>query len=182
MKTILVFFLFVVSICSAQSVTLLQFQCGGPGGIDANNQVWAPDVFWSGGARWGAVEQKTTGGMLLPALPYNTLRYSAPVGSSFTYTFVLPPTSTGQYLIKLKFVEPNKTSVGQRIFNVSANNIPIITRLDLFATVGLLVPYDKTFTVTAPDGRTTLTYSSAIPNGNAIVSAIQIFAVDSIPP
>jgi Malectin domain len=167
--------LWFASIC--HSATLVRIQCGGPGGIDAQGNAWQADAYYTGGARWGAANQADSGGLPLPTLPYSTLRYSS--GAAFGYVIALPPTTAG-YRVVLKFVEPNKSAAGQRVFSVAANGVPVISSLDLFAVAGLLKPWDASFTVAAPDGRISLTFAPSV--GNAVVSAIQVDDVSPPPP
>jgi hypothetical protein len=161
--------LFLLSL-SAHSATLLRIQCGGPGGLDAAGNVWAPDAYFTSGARWGAAEQAVAGGLPLPALPYNTLRYSAPAGTPIFYAIPLP---AGSYTLKLFFGEPNKTGVGQRVFSVSANGAALITNLDLFAMApGALKPYTVSFPLVTTGTTLRIVLTPSV--GNADISGIQV--------
>jgi hypothetical protein len=155
----LLFLLFARSALAAVTIA-----CGSPN-----------DAYFTGGAAWPATGTAADRAIMgaLPAA-YSTLRYSAPPGVAFSYVVAMPPNTTGRYQVKLGFVEPNKTGPGQRVFSVSANGIPVIAALDLFAVAGLLKPYDQSFTVVAPDGRITVTFTPAGPKYNAVVSNIQV--------
>ncbi len=147
--------------CTAHATTLVQMACGGPGGAG-----WATDTKQGGGAYWTSVNQPA---MALQPIPYQTLCYSSGA-TPFSRTFTLP---AGNYTVSLKWLEPNKTAAGQRIFNVSINGAPAAIGLDVFAASGgALKPYDRTFPVSASGGFIVITLAGQI--GNALLSAIQI--------
>jgi hypothetical protein len=82
--------------------------------------------------------------------------------------------------VTLKFLEPNKTAAGQRIFNV-AISIPINGAtvneqgLDLFAVApGALVPYDLSFPIIVAPGMSGIQISLTSVMGNAVLSGIQV--------
>jgi hypothetical protein len=160
---------------SLPGATLVRIQCGGPGGIDSQGNVWQADTGFTGGARWDSSNQAS---MAALAPPYNTLRYSAyPAGAPFSYVIAtLPPTTTaGHYTVTLRFVEPNKTAVGQRVFSVSANGTPLVTNLDLFAVApipGALTPYTVSFPVVITGSSLQLVFTPSV--GNAVISGIQV--------
>ena len=164
---------------SAHAATLVRIQCGGPGGKDAQGNVWQPDAYFTGGARWGAAEQAASGGLPLPPLPYNTLRYSAyPAGAAFSYAIPLP---AGSYRLTLFFVEPKKTGPSQRVFSVSVNGAALITPLDLFTQAGGGTKPDAASSLlvtTGPTLQIVLTPSV----GNAVISGIQVEDVTPPPP
>ena len=166
---------------SLQSATLLRIQCGGTGGVDAQGNVWQSDIDYTGGGRWTATNQPS---MAALPLPYSTLRYSNPAGSPFSY---LIPVKPGNYTVTLKFVEANKTAIGQRVFNVSIS-IPVNGAtvnqqgLDLFAVApGALVPYDLSFPITVASGMSGIQVSLTAVTGNAVISGIQVDD-DTVPP
>jgi len=151
-------------VCSAS--TLVRLTSGGPGGVDPQGNVWAADASFSGGAAWTVANQP---GLASQPIPYQSLRYSNPPGASFSYSFAVP---SAQYTVLLRFLEPNKTAAGQRIFTVAINGIVVLPGLDLFNVAGALQPYDKTFTVDGSGGTIRIDFSAAM--GNAVISAIEI--------
>ena len=179
MMKILVFLLAL----SAQATTLLRIQCGGPGGTDPQGNVWQSDSgYYMGGAAWSAANQASMG--TLP-VPYSTLRYSSPVGSSFSYS--IPVTTPGSYTVTFKFVEPNKTAVGQRVFNaaVSApiNGASAGQSIDLFAVApGALRPYDVQLPIIVAPGSDAIKISFTVTTGNAVISGIQVDSGDTTTP
>ena len=168
---------------NAHAAVLMRIQCGGPGGTDAQGNVWHADEYFTGGARWDATNQASMAGM---PLPYSTLRYSAyPAGSPVSYTIPMGP---GSYTVTLKFLEPNKTAVGQRAFNV-AISIPINGAtvnqqgLDLFAVApGALQPYDLSFPITVSPGMSAIQIVLTASLANAVISGIEVDSVDTPQP
>jgi len=157
MKIILAF----VLIGSGYAATVVQMACGGPGG-----GAWVPDTKVGGGAYWTAANQSAMGAQ---PIPYQTLCYSSGT-TPFSRTFTVP---AGAYSVTLKFLEPNKTAAGQRLFNASINGAPVAIGLDVFAAAsGALRPYDRTFQVQAPGGFIQVTLAGTL--GNALLSAVQI--------
>jgi hypothetical protein len=165
---------------SAHAATLVRIQCGGPGGVDSAGNVWHADAYFTGGARWDTTNQATMASL---PIPYKTLRYSAyPAGSPVSYAIPMQP---GIYTVTLKFVEPNKTATGQRVFSLAVNGALHIasldlSSLDLFAVApGALTPYSESFPVviTGP----LLLIVLAPSQGNAVISGIQVDD-DAVPP
>jgi hypothetical protein len=152
-------FLFALTLCSPGSAaTLLRVACGGAGGTDQTGALWQPDADFSGGALWTTADNQD--------VPYRNLRY----GISFSYTFQFQP---GNFSVILKFIEPNKTGSGQRLFRVSINGTTVLNPVDLFAVApGALAPKDYTLPVSSPTGRLQIVFTSI--TGNAVVSGIQI--------
>lgn len=166
MRLILIF----AVVLSVRAATVVRMACGGPGGTDPAGNVWAGDSKVGGGTAWTVANQ--------PALasqpgPYQALCYSS--GSvPFSRTFTVAP---GNYSVTLKWLDPNKTAAGQRIFGAAINGVPVAVGLDVFAAAGgALKAYDQTFPVSAPGGFIQVTLSGTV--GNALLSAVQI---DSVP-
>ncbi|MCX6925712.1 MAG: hypothetical protein NT154_21245, partial [Verrucomicrobia bacterium] len=65
-------------------------------------------------------------------------------------------------------------------FTVTINGTPVLQRLDLVATAGLLKPYDKTFPVVATSGQIQVVFTGNV--GNAVISGIQVDSVDTQAP
>jgi hypothetical protein len=75
-------------------------------------------------------------------------------GSSFTYRFPLP---NGQYSLNFGFADMKSTASGQRIMDVEAEGVPLITGLDVFAQIGGKKVLIVTKNVTVADGELTVT-------------------------
>lgn len=160
--------LLVFLLCSPAlaAVTLLKVAAG-PGGAG-----WVPDASYvSGGATQAVAGAQTP--------PYNYLRY-APANISVRYSFPLLSTANS---ITLFFIEPRIGStigLGQRVFSVSLNGLPILTNLDLFNMFGPLLGGSYTFPIPAFSGPLSLEIRSSA--GNSVISAIQVDGPDPLPP
>jgi hypothetical protein len=164
------------------AATLIRMACGGPGGTDSQGNVWSPDASFQGGTEWPVAGSSAAdkAAMASMAIPYRTLRYTNPAGSGLSYTFQLPPGYVS-YSLTLKFVEPNKTGSGQRIFSVFLNGAAALPNLDLFAVApGALKPYDATFPIPGASGQVRIDLPAV--TGNAVISAIQIDGTPAPPP
>ena len=115
--------------------------------------------------------------MATMGIPYRTLRFSSPPGAPLSYRFTL---AAGEYQVKLKFLEPNKTASGLRQFGVQLQG-STVAAMDLYAAVGMLKPWDITYrAVTTDQGLLMIDLVPSI--GNAVISAIQIDTVEGPPP
>lgn len=91
---------------------------------------------------------------------------------TFNYHFAV---ADGSYAVTLHFIE-NSTAItgpGQRVFAVGIGSAIVIPSLDLFATAGLNVPVDRSFTAAAAGGTGIIIGFVTIVR-NAVVSAIDI--------
>jgi len=147
---------------SLSAATLFRVACGGQGGSDLSGVVWNPDQHFTGGSSWSNSN--------LLDNPYKNLRFS----TSFSYTFAAP---VGNYEVTFKFLEPNKTSISQRIFNVTANGQPLLTNVDVFKLAGapnMPVSLKVGFGTSQPGIK--FVFTGVV--GNAIISGIQLDSVD----
>ena len=170
----------ILALCSSGFAATVRVSCGGPGGVDAAGNVWQGDGPYASG---GATCVRGSTGCNWPSqqFPYDTLRFSNPPGSPFSYSIpVNPPLTAGQYIVTLKFIEPNATAVGKRSFSVAINGTTVVSNLDLFAVAGLLKSYDLQFPVTA-SGVISIVLTPTSPTDKAVISAIQIDAVVQAP-
>ncbi len=101
-----------------------------------------------------------------------TLRF----GSSFRYSI---PVNPGRYSVTLRFVEPNQTKPGQRIFSASINGTLVVDRLDLVAVAGPLAMHSRTVEATATS---MLDIAFVTQVRSAVVSAIEYTQLADIPP
>lgn len=131
-------------------------QYAGSGGI-----TYAADSKYTGG-KIGTTTAAISGTTDVPL--YQNERYG-----NVTYSV---PVTNGNYAVTLKFVEMYWTAAGKRIFSVAINGQSVISRLDLYATVGKNRAYDLTFPVSVTNGTINLTFSSQV--DNATISAIVV--------
>jgi hypothetical protein len=150
--------------CSLHAATVAQIACG---------IVGDPG---QGGYAWTNTDQVHSGGASLPYMsPYNALRASNGP-DPITYTLTVP---TGPATVTLRFIEPNKTAAGQRVFTIAINGNVQATNYDLFALAGLLVPYSQVYQVTSTG---TITIVLMAITGKAVISGIQVDVPDAPPP
>lgn len=89
------------------------------------------------------------------------------------------PLGNGTYEVTLKMREAWWNAPGQRVFDVRAENTPVLTGVDIVKAVGKNTAYDRTFRVTVKDGRLDLGFSAKA--DSALVSAIQVVPVATAP-
>lgn len=166
---------------STPTATLVPYDvrvnCAGASVTDSLGAVWSADQAYSAGS-WGYVggtaysSSTAITGTNDPAL-YHTERS----GSSFQYVFTLP--AAGTYNVTLRFAETYRTASGQRVFSVALGGTNVLTGLDLYATAGSNVAYDRTFTasVTAA-GPLTIAFNASV--DTATVMAIRVAV--TVPP
>lgn len=104
-------------------------------------------------------------------------------GSSFRYTIgrniFAEYAATVRYKVILGFQEHEYSSVGQRVFSVTANGYAKLGAVDIYATVGA-DPYEETFEVeiaSLPDGRLYLDFAASV--GEALVNHIIVMPMVS---
>ncbi len=166
--------LFLGLFSGLQGATVLRLSCGGTGGSDAAGNIWSADANFVGGTSWGPVQQPA---MAAQPIPYRNLRYSAGT-APFTYTLNFAP---GSYNVTLKWIEPNKTAAGQRLFQATISPGAGTPGIDIFALAGgALKPYDKTYAITTQTGQIIVAITGSV--GNGILSGIQVDSISMPPP
>ena len=85
------------------------------------------------------------------------------------------PVLNGTYSVTLVMSENYWTAAGKRAFSATAEGVPVVTKLDLFATAGARTEVDRTVTVTVADGTLDLAFTAT--TDKAIVSAIRVVPV-----
>ena len=91
---------------------------------------------------------------------------------NFTYDFILP---NGDYEVVLYFAEIGHAAAGQRLMDVSAEGLAVLSGFDIFAEAGAHVAHETSFPVTVTDGELNLGFSSL--KDSAKVNAIKIVTV-----
>lgn len=107
----------------------------------------------------------------LPVTPPGTTDTTLRYGQNFTYT--LPVTTPGLYLVLLNFVEPTVSKPGQRVFSVTVQDQPVIQNLDLVAEAGLLVPIARAFPIFLAGPSVAINFTASV--RYAVVSTITVF-------
>jgi len=109
---------------------------------------------------------------------YADARVADADNTGFSYSI---PVTSGTYQVTLSFVEPwftgepgkGPVGAGRRIFDVRAEGVTKISRLDINAAAGPLTLLRRTFTVAVTDGKLDLQFPRAAAN-RPIVAAIEV--------
>ena len=148
------------------SFTPIRVNAGGSTYTDSTGIVWSADNGYSGGSTYS-----TTAGIANTSTPalYQTERLQA---GTFFYQFAVP---AGSYTVRLKFAEIWFTRRKQRVFNVSINGAPVLSKFDIVAAAGkAFTAVDKVFPVSAGSGQITIQFTGVVQNPQ--VNAIEILA------
>lgn len=113
-------------------------------------------IAWSGGTEF-TVANAPPG--------YESLHF----GASFSFTQAV---ADGQYVVTFSFIEPTVQAVGQRVFDVSINDQPVVKQLDVFARAGFMVPLTRSVIVDVKGGRMVFSFVATV--RSAVVSGIVI--------
>ncbi|WP_226163233.1 malectin, partial [Hymenobacter terricola] len=107
---------------------------------------------------------------------YQTERYGT--NGAMSYALAVP---NGTYTVTLHFAELYWTAAGQRVFDVSLEGTPVLSRYDIFRKAGALTATTETFTVTVADGALNLALTSRNTGGvdNPKLSALEVISTSS---
>ncbi|MEY4376727.1 MAG: hypothetical protein RJB26_1277, partial [Pseudomonadota bacterium] len=137
----------------------------------SSSGVFGSDHFFSGGMSASLDRPANYGRPASPAEIVNTKERDIAATyrwGKFSYDL---PLGNGRFKVRLLFVEPT-LSAGERIFNVSANGVPVLSALDVAAEAGgSLNALERVFEVDVSNGRLQLDFQPS--KGAAIVSAIE---------
>lgn len=136
---------------------------GGPA-ITLNGVDYQADRFMSGGTANSTTSpiSGVSEGTLYQTERYGTYRYEVPVTDS-------------AYTVELHFVEMFHEAAGERLFNVSVENEPVIQSMDLYADTGSNTAYDVVVPdVLVADGSLTIDLTTEI--DNATLSGFAIYS------
>ena len=171
---------------------LYRVNCGGKDYKDIYKQLWMEDralndsdVFSWGSISWAQsfkglnpfyASQRYTNDPIFntnASKIFQTFRYGT---DRLKYRFPVKP---GTYLVELYFVEPwygtgsNADCEGQRVFDVSVNNVTYLEKLDIWREAGHDGALKKTFTVEVSGDQLELAFPNVL-SGQAVISAIAI--------
>ncbi len=169
---------------------LYRVNCGGPGYVDARQNVWLADQHKTKDNTWGSNSWTDE----FPGMPsffasqrrtfdpirgtadqklYRTFRYGR---DKLSYTFQVPD---GDYFVELFFIEPwygtggGLDCTGWRLFDVAINDEVKIKNLDIWKEVGHDALLKKVIPVTVRGGILTISFPK-VTSAQAIISAIAI--------
>ena len=148
----------------------LRINAGGKPLLDASGNAWERDRYGRGGK--AQRKRYDVAGTVDDAL-FAQVR----TGKAFRYAIPLP---AGTYTLNLLFADPKFTAAGQRVFDVTAESVPMLTAFDVAANGGGRSAIGRPFAVTVSDGTLDLEFRGVV--GKAIVSGIEVFQGESPAP
>jgi len=159
---------------SSGSTEIVAIAAGGSAQSNAfgGDYSFAADEYYTGGGDNGtvtaAISLTQPGANAAPMGVYQNGR----VGAS---TYTIPGLAPGaQYTVLLHFAETYFTAAGDRQFDVSINGAPVLTNLDVYATVGTNAALVEIFTATAnSSGQIVIAFSVGAEN-QPLVMGIEI--------
>ncbi|MGB5944048.1 MAG: malectin domain-containing carbohydrate-binding protein [Leeuwenhoekiella sp.] len=132
-----------------------------------NGQSFSADVYFSGG-------QSASSGASIDGTPddaiYKSERFSISDLGSFDYNI---PIDNGTYTVVLHFAEIYWNGAGQRIFEVVAEDVNVVSNYDMVAAVGPKTADTKEFSVNISDGELNMSFIALV--NRPKLSAIEIF-------
>ena len=147
--------------------SIWRINSGGSQYVDSNGFTWLADTMYVRGST--ATNSKTISNTNDPTL-FNSERWG-----NFSYVFRVP---AGIYSVLLKFAETTFSSSGQRVFDVSINNVKVLDHFDIFAAAGgANTAIDRTFNNITPNDRGEIILNF----GPAYVDAAKIDAIQIQP-
>jgi hypothetical protein len=147
-----------------------RIHAGGGAYTDVNGNVWSADANFQSGSTYAT--SHAIGNTPDPTL-YQTERYG-------NVQYVIAGMPNGTFSITLKFAELYHNAAGLRIFNVTANDQPVLSNFDIFASAGgQFIAVDRTFQATVTNGTLTIALTPVVDNPK--VDAIQIVQTASGP-
>ncbi len=138
--------------------------CGGNAYTASDGTIFSADRNYSGGNTYST---STAISFTEDDILYQSERYG-----DLSYNIDLP---NGIYEITLLFVEIYQTQPNQRVFNVSIEGKPVISKLDIWSMAGANAAYNKTFTIKLDDGQLNVALQKVA--DNAKISAIKVVPV-----
>ena len=137
----------VASLWAASATALeIRINTGGPQYTDSVGNVWSSDT----GFNTGLISTAGLGTNILGTADdalYQRQRFDNTQAPELMYAFAVP---NGDYTVNLLFAE-NYSGVfapGARVFSVNMEGVPVISGLDIFATVGANNPLVQSVPVT----------------------------------
>lgn len=111
-----------------------------------------------------------------PVRLYQTCRYEQQPGVPITYNYLVDAKLDYQIWFHFAEIDPNITAAGQRVFNVTVNNVAVITGLDLFQKAGLNTAFDVVYTVrNLTEGLLVISLIPLI--GSPLICGVEVLAV-----
>ena len=135
-----------------------------------NGQNFGSDTYFVGGAGSGVNSPDTAPPARTSVLADDERLYDSFREGEFSYRVPLP---NGRYRVLLKFAEPAAGNAGERVFDVTANDVLQLREFDIFkAAGGKLRGVDRAFDASVDNGVLVLAFRPR--RGRALVSALSI--------
>ena len=143
--------------------------------IDLAGNEWAADRKYQPGGFGYVGGVATVAEMDIANTSDPTLYRTFRRGPSFEYRFDVPD---GTYAVLLRFAElwPPNFEVGERMFDVTAEGVPVLVDFDLFGAAGAAAAVDRTFVTEVTDGTLDIGFEGSI--HRAVVNAIAVESSD----
>lgn len=143
---------------------MLRINCGGSALTDHDGRSWESDAKYSSAAQFG------NGSSVYD--PLGLAIYQSGRDSSVKPLKYAIPLENGVYSVNFHFMELYLASPGKRIFNVFAEQLPVITDLDIVAVAGAYRTYTVSRTVIVTDKILNLDFVPTV--GYASVNGLEI--------
>jgi hypothetical protein len=167
-----------VTLSPTISIPALRINAGGPTFVDPAGRVWLADTDFTTSCSGNGNASSFVPPAGLDG-EYGTYRWCDGSTPQITYQI---PVSNMEYLVTLKFAEPNVTwGPGARIFSVAVNGQTnsALSQVDVSANAGATQKaWDTTIPVSASDGQITIAFSGIL--RQPIINAIEIVPANSI--
>jgi hypothetical protein len=138
-----------------------RINCNGPAHTCGDGTVFGGDIYYSGGsAQFTNVPIAGTDDDIL----YKSYRTC-----NFSYNL---PLKSGNYIVRLHFVEHTYNAVNQRLFDVAAEGVTVLSGFDIWANGGRRIAVIRDIPVTVTDDMLNLTFTNG-PNC-ASLAAIEV--------
>ena len=135
-----------------------------------DGQGYGSDMYFVGGRAAGINAPDTPAAARVTVLAADSALYDSFRTGEFAYRVPLP---NGRYRVLLKFVEPDLIGVGDRLFDVVANQVTRLDGFDILAAAGgKLKGVERSFDVSVSDSVLVLAFRPR--RGDAMVSALSI--------
>jgi len=129
------------------SKVIYAVNCGGGSYTAPDGVIYAADKGYSAGVASDYGTQFTIKYTKSPAV-YQTERYALD-----TFSYEIPLTQAGKYVLILKFSEVYFNSEGEKIFHVKIGDKEVVHSLDIYKNVGKAAAYDEFIELTVRDGK-----------------------------
>ncbi|MDQ1635853.1 MAG: hypothetical protein QOJ32_2662 [Frankiaceae bacterium] len=131
--------------------------------VDSSSRRWEPDEAVARGGDLQSTSQEITG-TSSPEL-YRQQR-------SGLDGYSIPVPASGTYEVDLLMTETKESSVGSRVFDISAEGRPMVSDVDIFARSGLTSAHHEVLVVAVQDGALDLSFRAS--HGAAHISAVSV--------